>query len=258
MVMSKKQKKLIIGNWKMNPETPEQAKNISVTINKNISKVNNIHLVLCPPFVFLNEVSSILSKNKKISLGAQDIFIGSGVSHTGEVGADMLKNIGVKYVIIGHSDRRENLDSDILVREKLFGTLEKGFKAILCIGEKDRNEHGDQYGQVREQIESALVKLPKKFLKNLIIAYEPIWAIGKKEEDAVKPEDLHEMSIFIKKILSDIFGIKEVEKVTIIYGGSVTKNNAKEIIEKGNVSGLLVGRESLRPENFLELIKNTD
>lgn len=256
--MLKKQKKIVIGNWKMNPETLEQAKDVSLIISKNILKIKNVGLVLCPPFVFLNEVSNILNKNKKISLGAQDIFIGSGVSHTGEVGADMLKNIGVKYVIIGHSDRRENLDSDILVREKLFGTLEKGFKAILCIGEKDRNEHGDQYGQVREQIESALVKLPKKFLKNLIVAYEPIWAIGRKEEDAVKPEDLHEMSIFIKKILSDLFSIKEAEKVTIIYGGSVTKNNAKEILEKGNVSGLLVGRESLRPENFLELIKNID
>lgn len=258
MAMLKKQKKIIIGNWKMNPETLEQAKDISVIINKNISKIKNINLVLCPPFVFLNEVSNVLNKNKKISLGAQDIFIGSGVSHTGEVGADMLKNIGVKYVIIGHSDRRESLDTEQLVREKLFGTLENGFKAILCIGEKDRNEHGDQYGQVRGQVESALIKLPKKFLKNLIVAYEPIWAIGKKEGDAVKPEDLHEMSIFIKKTLSDIFGIKEAEKVTIIYGGSVTKNNAKEIIEKGNVSGLLIGRESLKPENFLELIKNTE
>jgi triosephosphate isomerase len=256
--MFKKQKKIVIGNWKMNPETVEQAKDISTIVSKNLKDIKNTQIVLCPPFVFLNEVSSVLYKSRKIFLGAQDIFVGNGVSHTGEVGSDMLKNIGVEYIIIGHSDRRENLDTDELVREKLFGTLEDGLTAILCIGEKERNEHGDQYGQVKNLIESALSKLPKKFLKKLIIAYEPIWAIGKKEEDAVKPEDLHEMSIFIRRVLSDMFGIKEAEKVNIIYGGSVTKNNAKEIIEKGNVSGLLVGRESLKSDNFIELIKSID
>lgn len=253
--MLKKIKKIVIGNWKMNPESIERAREITREISKNVKFFKNTNIVMCPPFVFLNEASEILSKNKKIFLGAQDIFVGEGVSHTGEVGSDMLKNIGVKYIIIGHSDRRESLDDEFLVREKLFGTLKGGFKAVLCVGEKERNEHGDQYNEVKSQIESALLKLPKKLLKNLFIAYEPIWAIGKSEKDAVKPEDLHEMSIFIKRVLSDIFGIKEAEKVVILYGGSVTKNNAKEIIEKGNVSGLLVGRESLKPDNFIELIK---
>lgn len=253
--MIKKNKRLIIGNWKMNPESVEESRFIANEINKNSKFFKNTNLVVCPPFVFLNEVSKIFIKNKKISLGAQDIFIGRGVSHTGEVGSLMLKKIGVKYIIIGHSDRRESLDNESLVKEKLFGTLKDGFKAILCIGERERNEHGDQYSEVKGQIESAITKLPKRFIKNLIVAYEPIWAIGKSENDAVKPEDLHEMTIFTKRVMSDILGIKEAEKVAILYGGSVTKNNAKEIIEKGNVSGLLVGRESLKPNNFIELIK---
>ncbi len=252
--MLKKNKKLVVGNWKMNPESIEEAKEIASEINKNTKLFKNTNVVVCPPFVFLNELSKIFSKNKKISLGAQDIFIGQGGSHTGEVGSDMLKNLGVKYTIIGHSDRRESLDSEFLVKEKLFGALKDGFKAILCIGEKERNEHGDQYNEVKGQIESAIIKLPKRFIRNLIIAYEPIWAIGKSENEAVKPEDLHEMSIFIKRVVSDILGLKEAEKVAILYGGSVTENNAKEIIEKGNVSGLLVGRESLKPKNFIELI----
>ena len=256
--MFKTNKKIIVGNWKMNPESVEKAKEIASEINKNSKFFKRTNLVICPPFVFLNEISKIFSKNRKISLGAQDIFVGQGVSHTGEVGSDMLKNLNVKYVIIGHSDRRESLDDESLVREKLFGTLKDGFKAILCIGEKERNEHGDQYNEVKGQLESAITKLPKKFIKNLFIAYEPIWAIGKAEGEAVKPEDLHEMTIFIKRVVSDVLGIKEADKISILYGGSVTKNNAKEIIEKGNVSGLLVGRESLKPNNFIELIKSIE
>ncbi|MEI8123781.1 MAG: triose-phosphate isomerase [bacterium] len=247
--------KIIVANWKMNPESSEESKKIAVEIKNSIKNFNKNKIVICPPFVFLNEISNIFLKNKNISIGAQDIFVGEGVSHTGEISSEMLKNIGVKYVIIGHSDRRESLDSDSLVREKLFGALKDGFKAILCIGEKERNEHGDHFHEVKGQIESAITKLSKNLIKNLIIAYEPIWAIGKKENEAVKPEDLHEMTIFIRRVASDILGIKEAEKIKILYGGSVTKNNAKEIIEKGNVDGLLIGRESLKTENFIELIK---
>jgi triosephosphate isomerase (TIM) len=256
--MLKKNKRLVVGNWKMNPESIEEAIEIASEINKNTKNFKNTNLVICPPFVFLNEVLKIFFKNKSVYMGSQDIFVGDGVSHTGEVGSLMLKNLSIKYVIIGHSDRRESLDDESLVREKLFGTLKDGFKAILCIGEKERNEHGDQYNEVKGQIESAIKKLPKKFIKNLFIAYEPIWAIGKNEKDAVKPDDLHEMTIFIKRVISDILGIREAEKVAILYGGSVTKNNAKEIIEKGNVSGLLVGRESLKPNNLIELIQSIE
>ena len=246
--------KLIIANWKMNPGSVEDAREIITEINKKTRSFGDVRLVVCPPFVFLNEVSSIISLSKKIFLGAQDIFIGQGVSHTGEVGVELLKKAGVKYIIVGHSDRRASLDSHELVKEKMLGSLKEGFKVILCVGEKERNEHGDHYHEVREQIEDAIAKLPRKFVKNLIIAYEPVWAIGRPESEAIKPDQLHEITIFIKRLISDILGEKEIKKVKILYGGSVTKNNAKEIFEKGNVDGLLIGRESLKVENFLELI----
>jgi len=249
-----KSTKLIIANWKMNPESAEEAKNIASEMSKKSKNFGKVKLVICPPFIFLNEVAKIISTSKKISLGAQDIFVGEGVSHTGEIGSEILKNANVKYVMVGHSERRASLDSDSVIREKVFGSLEESFKTILCIGEKERNEHGDYFHEIREQLEKALMGISKKLLKNLVIAYEPVWAIGRSEKEAMQPEQLHEMTIFIKRIITDMFGSKYAESIYILYGGSVTKNNAKEIIEKGNVDGLLVGRESLKAENFVELI----
>ena len=247
--------KLIVANWKMNPGSAEKAKEIASEINKKFKSSDDLQLVICPPFIFLNEVSKIISQSKNIILGAQDIFVGQGVSHTGEVGIKLLKSAGVKYVLVGHSERREALDTNDVVKEKMMGSLKEGLKVILCVGEKERNEHGDHYHEVRKQIENAIIKLPKGLIKNLIIAYEPVWAIGKPENEAIKPDQLHEITIFIKRLVSDILGAKEVGKVKILYGGSVTKNNFKEIIEKGNVDGLLIGRESLKINNFLELIR---
>jgi len=157
--------------------------------------------------------------------------------------------------LVGHSERRTTLDSNEVVKEKMLGSLKEGLKVILCVGEKERNERGDHYHEIKKQIEDAIIKLPKKLIKNLIIAYEPVWAIGRSEGEAIKPDQLHEITIFIKRLISDVLGAKEVRKIKILYGGSVTKNNFKEIIEKGNVDGLLIGRESLKVENFLELIK---
>jgi triosephosphate isomerase len=248
-------KKLIVANWKMNPATAENAKEIITEIKNKFKNLKDVRLVVCPPFIFLNEVAKTTSLSKEIFLGAQDVFIGEGASHTGEVGVKLLKKAGVEYVIVGHSERRESLDSDLIVKEKMLESLKEGFKVILCVGERERNEHGDHYHEVKKQIVDALAKLPKKLIKNLVIAYEPVWAIGKPENEAIKPEQLHEITIFIKRLISDILGAKETNKIKILYGGSVTKNNAKEIFKKGNVDGLLIGRESLKVDNFLELMK---
>ncbi len=248
-------KKLIVANWKMNPKSAEDAGQIITEIKNKSKGFGDVRLVVCPPFIFLNEVSNAISSSKKILLGAQDVFVGLGVSHTGEVGVELLKKAGVKYILVGHSERRATLDSDEVVKEKMWGSLKEGFKVILCAGEKERNEHGDHYHEIKKQIEDAITKLPRKLIKNLIIAYEPVWAIGKPENEAIKPDQLHEISIFIKRLISDTLGAEAVKKVKILYGGSVTKNNFKEIIEKGNVDGLLIGRESLKIDNFVELIR---
>ncbi len=246
--------KIIVANWKMNPGSVEEAKEIILEINSKAKNFGDVRLVVCPPFIFLNEVFKVIALSKKIFLGAQDVFVGQGVSHTGEVGIELLKTAKVKYVLVGHSERRATLDSDEVVKAKMLGSLKEGLKVILCVGEKERNEHGDHYHELRKQIEDAIIKLPKKLIKNLMIAYEPVWAIGRPENEAIKPEQLHEITIFIKRLISDILGPKEVGKIKILYGGSVTKNNAKDIFEQGNVDGLLVGRESLKVENFLDLI----
>ena len=247
--------KLIIANWKMNPKSAEAAMETITNIYKQSKVFGSAYLVVCPPFIFLNEVGKVISASKRISLGAQDVFIGEGVSHTGEVGVDLLKKAGVKYILVGHSERRISLDNDQLIKEKMIGSLKNGFKVVLCVGEKERNEHGDHYNEIKKQIEFVLIKLSKKLIKNLIIAYEPVWAIGKSEDEAIKPSELYEITIYIKRIINDILGEKSVKKIKILYGGSVTKNNAKEIIEKGNIDGLLIGRESLKVNNFIELIK---
>jgi triosephosphate isomerase len=247
--------KLIVANWKMNPESKEKAEAIISEIKGKINKLKSVRIVICPPFVFLNEVVKAISGSKKIYLGAQDLFIGEGVSHTGEISPEMLKNAGVKYIIVGHSEKRELSDTDEIVREKLLGTLKNGFKAILCVGEKERDGHGKYFHILKSQLESAITGLPKKFIKNLIIAYEPVWAIGKSEKEAMKPGELCEMAIFIKRVVSDTLHFKEINKIAVLYGGSVTSGNAKDIVEIGNVNGLLIGRESLKVENFLELVK---
>jgi len=253
--MKSSKAKLIVANWKMNPETSEKAKAIASDMARGSRAFGSIKLVLCPPFVFLGDVAKAVSVSKKVALGAQDVFIGKGAAHTGEVSPEMLKGAGVKYVIVGHSERRAEGETDEIVREKLSGALACGLKVIVCVGEKERNEHGDQFKEVKRELESALFKLPRKFVKNLIIAYEPVWAIGKSEKEAMKPEELHEMAIFIKRVASDLLGKAGIEKILILYGGSVTHTNAKEIVEKGNVDGLLVGRESLKTKEFIELVK---
>jgi len=131
--------KLIVANWKMNPGSAEKAKEIASEINKKFKSSDDLQLVICPPFIFLNEVSKIISQSKNIILGAQDIFVGQGVSHTGEVGIKLLKSAGVKYVLVGHSERREALDTNDVVKEKMMGSLKEGLKVILCVGEKEMN-----------------------------------------------------------------------------------------------------------------------
>lgn len=249
--MFKKTKPLIVANWKMNPETEQEAKSIALEVKDGIKNIKGINIVICPPVIFMDSVKKTMGKG--LILGAQDAFVGSGSSHTGEVGLEMIKKIGAKYILVGHSERRETEDTEEEIREKVSGVLKSGLKAILCIGENERTEHGDYYHEVKIQIISALTGLQKKYTKNLIIAYEPVWAIGNKENKALKSERVYEMAIFIKKILNDIFGQEIAKNIPILYGGSVNKNNAKELLENGRINGLLVGRESLKTQNFIEM-----
>ncbi|MFA6227406.1 MAG: triose-phosphate isomerase [Candidatus Paceibacterota bacterium] len=246
--------KLIVANWKMNPDTEVEAKNALTKIKKGLKKEKKTNVVICPPFVFINLVKKAIV-DENVLLGAQDVFIGKGNSHTGEVGINMLQELGVRYIILGHSERKAEGETEEMIAKKLSGVIRKGLKGILCIGEKDRNEHGDYYHEIKKQLHSMLDGIPKKSANKIIIAYEPIWAIGKLEDEAINPEKLNEMTIFIRKTLSDIFGRDEAEKILVLYGGSVGKSNAKKLVDEGKVDGLLIGRDSLKPKNFLEIVK---
>jgi triosephosphate isomerase (TIM) len=249
----KKMKKLIVGNWKMNPISVEEAKKIATSVKRAMRGVKNTDVVLCPPFVYLSLLSQ--SAGSHFFLGAQNASYETLGPFTGEVSFSELSQFKVDYVILGHSERRKMGESDELINKKVRAVVGGGMTAIICVGESVRDNNGNFYNFIKQQIIFSLKDVSKKSLNQVVIAYEPIWAVGAKE--AVSPRDLHEMSIFIKKVLRDLCGAFS-ESVRIIYGGDADKVNADVLVRDGNVSGLLVGRESLRVKDFIEIIKLID
>ncbi len=249
----RKTKKLVVGNWKMNPQSLEEAKKIAVNVKRAMRSVKNTTVVLCPPFVFLSSISNLMAGS--LSLGAQNANYEALGSFTGEVSFAELTQFKVDYVIVGHSERRKMGESDELINKKVRAVIGGGMTAIICVGESSRDTNGDFYNFIKQQIISSLKDVSKKQLNQVIFAYEPLWAVGGPEP--VSPGELHEMSIFIKKVLKDLCGTFS-ESVKIIYGGDADRVNADVLVRDGNVSGLLVGRESLRVKDFIEIIKLVD
>lgn len=246
-------KKIIVANWKMNPQTIKEAEIILRETSKIIKQNKNIELIICPPYPFLYLFHKLRSKN--ISLGAQDSFSEKEGAYTAETSPSILKSIGVGYVILGHSERRENGDDNHKVNKKLLLALKMKLKPILCLGEKERDSLGNYLVLIYSQIKECLENVPKNQIKDIIFAYEPIWAIGQKAEREASAEEFIEMKIFIKKVISDLYDVKIAEGLKIIYGGSVNENNTLNFIEQGQADGLLVGRSSLIPKKFIEIIK---
>jgi triosephosphate isomerase len=253
-------RKIVIGNWKMNPLSLKEAEKLFANIAKSMSSIKKTEIVICPPFLYLDKLAKI--RTSKIKLGAQNVFGGNppagGSAYTGEISGDMLYNIGARYVIVGHSERRNPLagggETNEIVNKKVKVSIGAGLIPILCVGEKVRDENHEYLNFVKRQIEECLNGVSKNFISKVIIAYEPVWAIGRGAFPAT-PEEFREMNIFIKKILSDKFGVKEVSKIKIIYGGSVDNKNTESFIKDGQTDGFLVGRASLDPKKFSEIIK---
>ncbi len=249
----KKAKKLIVGNWKMNPETLEEAREIAASVKRTVKSLKRTEIVLCPPFVFLPALLS--AKTKSLSVGAQNVFQESAGPYTGEVSSKQLSNLGTEYVIAGHSERRARGENDEMISKKVRRIVGDSMTAILCVGEHVRDTHGDYLEIIKNQLVSGLKFISKKSLEQIVIAYEPVWAVGKSV--SIESGDLHEMTIYIRKVLRDMYGMP-ADLVQILYGGDVTALNCAEIISAGNVSGLLIGRESLRAKNFIEIAKIAD
>ena len=213
-------KKIIVGNWKMNPQSLKEAKKIFGDIKRSANKLTKIETVICAPFVYLTDLNNSITK---ISLGAQDLFWDdSSSSYTGEISVGMLKDSKVKYVIIGHSERRKHLgETNELINKKVKTALKNGFKVILCVGEKDRDLDRKYLQFIKEEITEGLRGVPRKFFGNLIIAYEPIWAVGKNASGIDTPDNVFQMGIYIRRLLLPIVGKETAHKIPVLYGGSV-------------------------------------
>lgn len=232
----------------------KEAERILSNVKKTIAKLKKTQVVICPPFVYFEILRKIIGKTPNSFLGAQNAFWESEGAFTGEISPEMIRDSSGAYVILGHSERRKLGETDEIVNKKIITCLKAGLKVILCVGEKVRDEQGVYLEFLRSEISGSLNKVQKKFLKNLIIAYEPIWAIGKSDVEAMTPVDIHEMIIYIKKILSEMYEKESALAVPIIYGGSVGNKNTADIIKNGGVDGLLVGHQSLKPEVYNEVL----
>jgi triosephosphate isomerase len=252
--VSNQKSKIIVANWKMNPVNLKEANKIFSTLKKDNFKKGSHKIIICPPSIYLSDLSSKYKGNKFI-FGAQNVSWAQNHESTGEISPEMLKNLSVEYVIIGHSERRKIGETNQIIAKKINNAVENGLKVVLCVGEEVRDIGGEYLHFIQRQLIESLEGFNKKFVNNLFVAYEPVWTIGQGNE-AINSHELHQINLFIKKILVNIFDRKIGLAMPILYGGSVDDENAKELIESGEVSGLLIGRASLNPYVFLKILKN--
>lgn len=249
-------KKLIAGNWKMN-KTPSEAKVLLSELIKGLPEdvLEKVDVVVCPPFTSLAYADELL-KGKKIYFGAQNIHQKDEGAYTGEISALMIKNLNCEYVILGHSERRQYFgETNHLINAKIKNTLKNGLKPILCVGETLAEREMNQHKKiVDEQVTLCLKDLTKDDLKNVIIAYEPVWAIGTGK--TATPEQANEMHLLIREALANIFGKETAENMRILYGGSMNDKNAKELLAKPDIDGGLIGGASLKPDSFIQIINS--
>ena len=236
----------------MNPLSLKEAERLYKGIAKGVSAVRKTDVVLCAPFLYLEKLKKI---SKKIGLGAENAFPGDVGAFTGEISAEMLYEIGARYVILGHSERRGMGESNEEINKKIKSALTSGLSPILCVGEKERDTDHNYFNFIKDEIEICLDGISKNYLSKILVAYEPIWAISTtaNHRDATA-DDAREMSIFIRKVLFDKFG-KESTATRVLYGGSVNEKSAQNFLNDDTIEGLLIGHASLDAKKFLEIIK---
>jgi triosephosphate isomerase (TIM) len=246
--------KLIIANWKMNPTSVKEAKRIFTATKQAVTKLKGIEVVVCPPVLYL----PVLAKERqstKVVLGVQDLSHEDMGPYTGQVSAPMVLDLKARWAILGHSERRACGETNELVAQKVKHTILKGVSPIVCVGESERNDEGAQYTFVRTQLYTLFDALKRKDAEKLTIAYEPIWAIGKSADEAMKTPELYEMALYIRKLLVEQYGRKIADSIRILYGGAVKSDNAGVLMREGGVDGLLVGSASLNPKEFGEVVQ---
>jgi triosephosphate isomerase (TIM) len=246
---------IIVANWKAYVENPTKAKAL-VAAGKRVAAKGVVDIVLAPPAPLLGTFALGTKPGKKsLSFAAQDLSDSTGGAATGEVTAALLSGIGVTHVILGHSERRAQGETDEIVVSKIQHALAHNLTPIVCIGEKTRDADAQYLQTLRAQITSIFERLNPKERMRIVLAYEPIWAIGKSAAESITPADLHEMVLYLRKVLSSFFSDRAALSVPILYGGSVEPGNIRTLAAGGQVQGFLIGHASVEPQSFTALAK---
>jgi triosephosphate isomerase len=248
----KKSVPLIVGNWKCNPQTRTEAATLAHVVARRVKQSEEPYVAVVPPYPFLESVGKKIAKSA-VKLGAQDVGIEPLGPFTGEVSAAQLKDAGADFVIIGHSERRAMGETDAQVAAKTQQALKHRLLPIVCVGERARDEYGDFFTIVQDQLRSLAADLTAAQIKQVVIAYEPIWAIGTGK--TATPDDVKEMQLYIETVLTRLFDRATARNVRLLYGGSVKPHNAAALHATGDMHGFLVGGASLRGEDFIEIVK---
>ena len=245
-------KTIIAGNWKMN-KTLTEAKAFAEELKPLLGKPKWCEVVLCVPFVNIPGALRLF-KDTRVAIGAQNVHYEASGAYTGEVSAEMLKELGVKYVIIGHSERRQYYnETDITVNKKVHAALEVGLRPIVCVGESlELRELGVTMDLIACQVKAALAGVPADKVRHIVFAYEPIWAIGTGR--TATAEQANEVCEGIRAIIRKLYGARLARAITIQYGGSMNAKNAAELLSQDDVDGGLIGGASLKPADFIQII----
>jgi triosephosphate isomerase len=248
-------KPIIAGNWKMYKDLSE-AMDLASSIKRSVFNITNVDIVICPPFTDLSDVGEMLVETD-IKLGAQNCYWEKEGAYTGEVSSGMLRSVGCKYVIIGHSERRKYFyETDDMVNRRVKAAIDSGLIPIMCVGETlEEREAARTLDVVKTQVTGGLKDFDEGYLAPLVIAYEPVWAIGTGK--TATPLQAQEVQSMIRKLLSEMFSGVFAEERRILYGGSVKPDNIVELMKEEDIDGGLIGGASLKAESFIDMIRKT-
>ncbi|OAM87932.1 triose-phosphate isomerase [Termitidicoccus mucosus] len=245
-------KKLIAGNWKMNKTVPEAA-TLAQEIAAELGRVTDVDIVVCPPFTALETVGKAI-EGTTIKLGAQNMHPEAGGAYTGEISAPMIRSLFATHVILGHSERRAYFgETDAFINKKVLAALTNQLRPILCVGETlAEREAGSTLKVVQTQTEGALAGVTAEQVNNVVVAYEPVWAIGTGK--VATTEQAQEVHAFIRQLLTKLYGETVAQKIRILYGGSMKPSNAPQLLTQKDIDGGLIGGAALEARSFVELV----
>ena len=249
---------LIAGNWKMNCGPKETSTLLQGISDKITSMPDKVDGLVCPPMISLTTASVELQDISGIALGAQNVHYEDNGSYTGEVSTEMLNEVNCEYVILGHSERRQYFgETDKIVKAKVSKVLQDTLKPIICVGESLKERKNEEHElRVRKQVQAALVDVDNDAADEVVIAYEPIWAIGTGE--TATPDQAQEMHAMIRSVIADLYTEETAEQIRILYGGSMKPHNAEELLAQPDVDGGLIGGASLKAESFTDIVQIAD